>query len=166
MQLKTKKPGGYGRCTGAVIDNMHVLTAAHCVQDVQRGFADLSPGSIKVYLGNDWRNPMDVAEIYIHESWKYAVKKYSQFAVYFSHDIAIMRLKHPRTDLTPICLPSNPSNKYVGQTAVAAGFGKNEFGHLPYRLMKTFVKIVSIKQCNYKKRTFGDGYRVNRYLYN
>ena len=144
---------------------MHVLTAAHCVRDNERDL-DLSPGSIKVYLGNDWRKPMDVAKIYIHESWKSAFKKYSYFAVFLSHDIAVMRLKHPRSDLTPICLPSNPRDKYVGQTAVAAGFGHNEYGRPTNRLMKTSVKIVSIKQCNYKKKTFGDGYRVNRYLYN
>ena len=107
---------------------------------------------------------MDVAKIYIHESWKYARKMYSWYAVFLSHDIAVMRLKHPRTALTPICLPSNPRDKYVGHTAVAAGFGRNEHGQLPYRLMKTSVKIVSIKQCNYKKRTFGDGYRVKWYI--
>ena len=89
---------------------------------------------------------MGVASIKVHPTWN--IRGYD---VINSHDIAVLELTQSHTDLIPICLPSSePSDKYVGRKAVAAGFGnlENNNRNYPRKLMKTDVKILSIGQCN------------------
>ena len=48
--------------------------------------------------------------------------------------------------MNAVCLPSNLSS-FVGRTALAAGFGEDENGKYPKKLMMTSVTIVSNEQC-------------------
>ena len=154
----TKKNG----CTGSMIDHQHVLTAGHCVM---KGYGPpYKLENVKVYTGKDRSsldnaNKMDVAEIRVHRSFVNNPKSI------YHHDIAVVRLKHPRTDLIPICLTSTPWNNFAGRRAVAAGFGMNEHGKETRNLMKTTVTILSNEQCKYKKYYLGNRRSVNHDRY-
>ncbi len=46
------------------------------------------------------------------------------------NDIALMKVKKPfqfSDSLNPACLPTDPENDYVGQTAIAAGWGATSY---------------------------------------
>ena len=129
-------------CTGSFLDPESILTAAHCIP------ATLPPGRISVHLGNERNNPMKVESFEIHESFK------MKNGAIIGHDIAVLKLKRRPIrpypdDVIPICLPSNPSNKYVHQRAVAAGFGMDQHNKLHRdQLMHTNVTIISNTYCS------------------
>ena len=142
VYLEIRLSKGFSLCTSSLLDHRHVLTAAHCIlqpEDVSK-----KPDRLSVYVGNDKTNPMKVARTYIHKSYKIG-------GAGSGSDIAVLRLKQSRPDLTPVCLPSNPWDRYIGHRAVAVGFGVDENDNLTEKLMKVPVKILSNKQCNIQR---------------
>ena len=133
---------GYG-CTGALVDDQHVLTAAHCMPSLPE--ERNTPDNVRVYLGNDYwgsnKNTLKVSKYYVHESYDFSCEVECQ-----GIDIAVLKLTHPLKDVNAVCLPSNPSS-FVGHKALAAGFGEDENGKYPKKLMMTSVTIVSNEQC-------------------
>ena len=133
---------GYG-CTGALVDDQHVLTAAHCLPSLPE--ERNTPDNVRVYLGNDYwgsnKNTLKVSKYYVHESYDFSCEVECQ-----GIDIAVLRLAHPLKDVNAVCLPSNPSS-FVGHKALAAGFGEDANGKYPKKLMMTPVTIVSNEQC-------------------
>ena len=125
-------------CTGSFLDRESVLTAGHCIP------ATLPPGRISVHVGNDRSKLIKVESFEIHESFKMTN------GAKIGHDIAVLKLKRPYPDdVIPICLPSNPSEKYDHQRAVAAGFGLDEHMKLQKnQLMHTNVTILPISDCS------------------
>ena len=131
-----------------MIGHKHVLTAAHCVFD---GYEWKRPIEfIQIYLGNDRSDPMGVASIKMHPTWNRKNIGSQKKWMTLTYDIAVLELTHSRTDLTPICLPSNSYlGKYVGLKAVAAGFGLPEDPeeHDSSTLLKTYVRMLPNRQC-------------------
>ena len=132
-----------------------MLSAAHCFHEKEKDSTQnvmRKAEGLKVYLGNDKTNPMEVSKIFMHES--YNIRDYPGSLIN-THDIAVLKLKYPRTDLIPICLPvDHPWYNYNNgdYEAIAAGFGKDENGKYPGRLMETPVRILSNQKCNWKLR--------------
>ena len=124
------------------MDPESILTAGHCIP------ATLSTDRISVHLGNERNNPMKVESFEIHESFK------MKNGALLGHDIAVLKLKRRPIrpypdDVIPICLPSNPSEKYSHQRAVAAGFGMDEDKKLQKdQLMHTNVTILPNSDCS------------------
>ncbi len=96
-----------------------ILTAAHCVGD--------SNDRTHVFLGDhdlQVTDPVEqvisgVREIHVHES-------YGQL-FHLHNDIALIRLKSPiefTDDVQPVC-PPQPTENYIGKTAVISGWGRN-----------------------------------------
>lgn len=114
-------------CGGALIDDRHVLTAAHCV-------SSLSPLQLKVRLG-DWdvSGPLEFySHVEIPVSFLASHPQY--YAGNLVNDIAVIRMQtyvdfRNNPHISPVCLPEKSYNYFVGQRCHATGWGKNAFGN-------------------------------------
>ena len=146
-------------CTGAMLDHLHVLTAASCISEEVK----TDPSALKVYSGNDRVFFMTVAKIRVHPSYKEAedAGKSVGEAVQSSSDIAVVMLKTGKLEntkgeeldrnTTPICLPTKAESEWIGEVPLAAGFGVNENGEEQDKLRGARVKIVNHEDCNKKR---------------
>jgi secreted trypsin-like serine protease len=86
-------------CGGAILDSLHIITAAHCVQNV------VSPASIEVRTGIDLYSiqPYRGLSIWVHPSYTYA-----NTLLGHAVDLAVVKLNLPITlsnTVTPISIP-------------------------------------------------------------
>ncbi|XP_050433760.1 phenoloxidase-activating enzyme-like isoform X2 [Adelges cooleyi] len=136
-------------CTGSLIAENYVLTAAHCAK---------TPGENKlsvVRLGDlnldrnvsDGASPQDVsiAKIIVHESFN--IENYT-------NDIALLKLETPITfkdGIKPICLPISPvtkSNTYVKYTPTIVGWDSTPSRQISNTAMiEVYAPIIDVAIC-------------------
>ncbi|ROT71560.1 putative trypsin-1-like [Penaeus vannamei] len=149
-QVGLGKQGYYGySCGGAIINNLYVLTAAHCFFDKEGN--RLSDEGLVVGVGdhimtssNDdvagVTKEVPVAKVILHES--YNPKAYD-------YDIALLRLGQTldlasHSQVRAVCLPDDDSKTYVGENAIASGWGALGFGDSqPDALREVMLPILS-----------------------
>ncbi|XP_049860128.1 uncharacterized protein LOC126354469 isoform X3 [Schistocerca gregaria] len=134
-------------CGGTVIDELHILTAAHCVKSY-------SPYDLRVRAG-EWDVNHDV-EFYPHVERDVAqVQVHPEFyAGTLYNDLAVLRLASPldlarSPHISPACLPP-PGADFSGQRCWATGWGKDAFGDYgKYQniLKEVEVPILPFHQC-------------------
>jgi len=136
-------------CGGSLIDETHILTAAHCVSrmskyDVQK---------LRVRLGDHNIRDRDRTSVEKHVK---RIIRHKQFSFSTLHyDVAILTLASPveySTNIQPISLASG-SQSYVNIIMTVTGWGTiKEGGYQPAELMKADVKVWSNGDC---KRSYG-----------
>lgn len=125
----------YDLCSGAIIDPLHILTAAHCVFDSQGTLAQ--PGQLTVKAGiSNWSAPLGsdaeqdrgVSSFTVHPGYSYSTTPGPD-------DVAVIALSSP-LDLSgaaakAVALPTSAAPYPVGQTVTLAGFGEETSGTAP-----------------------------------
>ncbi|XP_012272269.1 proclotting enzyme [Orussus abietinus] len=149
-------------CGGSLIDDRHILSAAHCVAhmnswDVARLTVRLGDYNIKI--SNEVRH--------IERRVKRVVRHRGFDSRTLYNDVAILTLDQPvpfTEQIRPICLPTG-SQLYQGKTATVIGWGSlRESGPQPAILQEVSIPVWSNNECKAKYGAAAPGGIVDSFL--
>ncbi|KAF7993882.1 hypothetical protein HCN44_011151 [Aphidius gifuensis] len=127
-------------CGGSILDELHIITAAHCVQKHGQKFNNLNVIAGTNDLGLWWPRTYGVKKIYIHQD--YSDDKYED-------DIAILRLDENirfNNNQRPIKLPDGDTPEESDITM--CGWGKlDTAGYRPVLLRKLSTRVIKNSKC-------------------
>ncbi|XP_033356794.1 proclotting enzyme-like [Bombus vosnesenskii] len=154
--------GGRQFCGGSLIDDRHILTAAHCVANMN----SWDVARLTVRLG-DYNIKTNTEISHIERRVKRVVRHRGFNARTLYNDIALLTLNEPvpfTKEIRPICLPSGPQ-LYIGCTATVIGWGSlRESGPQPAILQKVSIPIWSNNECKLKYGAAAPGGIVDSFL--
>ena len=130
-----------------MISDQWVLTAAHCVENNEKGLVD----RVTVELGQHHTYTRAIissyAQVFIHPRYTKNTKEY---------DLALLKLDAPVDfnsvpHVRPVCLPSNRDERFEGLRATVAGWGHTSVdGRSSNVPLKTDVYVISNSECKHQ----------------
>merc|ERR1711936_645450 len=138
-------------CGGSLIDEKHVLTAAHCVAHMSK----FDVQNLRVRLGDhNIRSTSDGPNAEKRVKRVIRHKGFSSTTLW--NDVAILTLDEEvqtTKNIQNICLASDTGENFKGQEVTVAGWGTlSEGGSQPASLMKVDVKVWANERC---RRSYG-----------
>ncbi|CAL4065276.1 unnamed protein product, partial [Meganyctiphanes norvegica] len=151
-QVWLKMEGEY-QCGGSIINDLYILTAAHCLLDWSTSKI-YKKNKVKVVIADHNKDSTDddiagvtrsisVEKLIVHEDYKL-------FSFSKDHDISLIKLSKSLDFksleiLQPVCLPHDDSSTYEGKKAVVTGWGYTEgFGfELPSLLHEVTIPVLA-----------------------
>jgi secreted trypsin-like serine protease len=137
---------GRSFCGGSIIDNQHILTAAHCTDGARK---------ITVLLGAiDIKNKNEKDRVVFNITKEHIFQHPDYNPTTISHDITVIKLPHKISytdNIKPVCLPNRyyTGSTFVGDEVRVSGWGKpldNASGISPI-LKNTTVEVMSNGEC-------------------
>ncbi|GLH08206.1 Serine proteinase stubble [Gryllus bimaculatus] len=154
--------GGRQFCGGSLIDNIHILTAAHCVAHM----SSWDVARLTVHLG-DHNIKTNYEVRHIVKKVKRVVRHRGFDSRTLYNDVAVLTLDSPVTftqQVRPVCLPSGNA-LYAGQTATVIGWGSlRESGRQPEILQEVSIPIWTNSECRAKYGSAAPGGIVEHFL--
>ena len=163
--------GGKHQCGAVLIDNIHIITAAHCIVPRAAYDVQIFPEDLTVVLGtnirykNSLKDPnavvKEVDEFAIHPS--YRQEEFNEFGPFTGNDIAILKLSEPvkfSPTIWPVCVGS--SSVVLGHAnpnpVVLSGYGIDGLRHKPVLQRSDKLTLLSEDECykNLKEKSKRD----------
>lgn len=162
--LRDEGPESMFVCGATLIDDRHILTAAHCVNDLKVETLKVRLGEWDVNRDTEFYNYVEdrVSGIFVHPEF-YKGNLYN--------DIAVIRLanyvdidSHPH--VSPICLPP-PNTDFTNHRCHVTGWGKDAFGDkgkFQHILKELEIPVVDHKTCEFALRStrLGRDYKLHK----
>ncbi|XP_011631695.1 proclotting enzyme [Pogonomyrmex barbatus] len=149
-------------CGGSLINDKHVLTAAHCVANMN----SWDVARLTVRLG-DYNIKTNTEIRHIERRVKRVVRHRGFNSRTLYNDVALLTLSEAvefTEQIRPICLPSG-SQLYSGKTATVIGWGSlRESGPQPAILQEVSVPVWSNNECKLKYGSAAPGGIVDSFL--